>query len=271
MRVHSPSATQRCPWWQVCAIPHFPSISLYIRVLCILSLWYTELTTASSCDVCHLDVVNGIIYAFGMTYNRRHIQHFTRRIISTYSAATESELVEGTSWYDDARRFCEETAETYGVTLQTVAGIVAVLSPMTEWELNKQRALMILDGANSGMLNASKACAIRDGVNPEDVVSGQKVIAFYRAILGNYHSVVIDRHAHDVAIGRKCSDTERKVLERANQFPLFVEAYERASERLGVAPVIVQAVTWTVMRRRESRFAAARSREAGVNRLRLAA
>lgn len=196
-----------------------------------------------------------------MTYNRRHVHHFARRIVRTYERATVGELLEGVAWYEDARNFCGELSETYGVPLETAAGIVAVLSPMTEWSLNKDRARLILDGANGGMLNAGKACAIRDGADPATVVSGRKVTAFYRAILGDPDAIVIDRHAFDVAIGHTTDDATRKVLERRGQYELFAEAYNRAAAMIGVDPVVVQAVTWTVHRNTDSAYSAARRRE----------
>jgi hypothetical protein len=175
--------------------------------------------------------------------------------------ATPEQHAEGVSWYADARTFCQQLAADHGVTLETAAGIVAVLSPMTEWSLNMDRAVMILNGANGGMLNAAKAVAIRDGADPATVVSGRKVTAFYRAIIGDPDAIVIDRHAFDVAVGRRTDDRTRKALERVGQYDLFVAAYARAARELGVAPVVVQAVTWTVHRTTSSAFAGARTRD----------
>lgn len=196
-----------------------------------------------------------------MAYSRRHVQHFSRRIKLTYSLATPAQLAEGASWYDDARHFCCEVSAEFRVSLETVAGIVSVLSPMTEWSLNKRRARAVLAGANSGMLNAAKAVAIRDGADPTTVVCGRKVTAFYRAILGDTGAIVIDRHAFDVAVGGRTNGDTRKVLERVGQYALFSEAYYRAATELGEAPAVVQAVTWTVHRSTNSAMSKARAAE----------
>lgn len=182
-----------------------------------------------------------------------------RRIVRTIEMATPAEMAAGVGWYDDARAFCKAEAKSTGYSLETVAGIVSVLSPMTEWELNKKRAATILTGVDNVGLNSGKAVAIRDGGDPWEIVTGRKVSAFFRAILGDETAVVIDRHAHDVAVGKRSSDAERKVLERKGQYALFVEAYERAAMMADASPIATQAVAWVVFRNRESKFAKARN------------
>jgi len=197
----------------------------------------------------------GVCQDEDMSFSRHHVPHFSRRIIGTFDLATDAQLNEGADWYGDARAFCGDLAKQFGVSLEASAGIVAVLSPMTGWSENKRRATSVLEGANGGMLNAGKAVAIREGADPALVASGQKVNPFYRAILGDPDALVIDRHAHDIALGRRTDDDARKTLERKGQYGLFVEAYRRAADRLGCEAVTVQATTWVVWRAMVSRQA----------------
>jgi hypothetical protein len=58
---------------------------------------------------------------------------------------------------------------------------------------------------------------------------------------------VIDRHAHDVAVGRAFGSQDRG-LTYGPRYALFADAYREAARRLGELPSTVQAVTWLVWR-----------------------
>lgn len=48
-------------------------------------------------------------------------------------------------WYDGGRRILERWVDKYGFTDAQIAGVIAVLSPQTEWDMNVTRAERILD------------------------------------------------------------------------------------------------------------------------------
>lgn len=48
-------------------------------------------------------------------------------------------------WYDGGRRIIERWVDKYGFTDAQIAGVIAVLSPQTEWDMNVTRAERILD------------------------------------------------------------------------------------------------------------------------------
>jgi hypothetical protein len=115
------------------------------------------------------------------------------------------------------------------------------------------------DGYASGALfrNCAKADAIMAGAEPLEVLGGNKVCNFYKAIAdpSDVTAVVIDRHAFDIAVGRITNDKSRAALDRKGVYDAFARAYERAARAiteetgLDVSPSQVQAVTWSVWRR----------------------
>lgn len=229
----------------------------------------------------------------------------TTNVLRTFWLATPEEFEEGREWYRRANDLAVELAQkTFGGSprcvedndqwdeeLAKAVGVIAVLSPQESWDRNVEKARRIYDEWNATrtgrpigdyrMLDswpglkasAVKALRILDGEKPEDVVSGPKVTAFYRAILDPHdpRGIVIDRHAFDVAVGRVMDDRTRGiVLGRAGAYESFVRAYERAAAKLSTelthsgwnaygthpvknvqpwTPAEVQAVTWVAWRR----------------------
>jgi hypothetical protein len=98
-------------------------------------------------------------------------------------------------WYRQARRAARKLSAKHGCTLAVAAGVVAALSPRVRWSANINGADHILGGGDAGPgfnRNVEKACRIRDGERPLDVLGGPKVTAFYRAIMGDEEAAVID-------------------------------------------------------------------------------
>lgn len=58
--------------------------------------------------------------------------------------ATPSDVHAGRDWYPLARKIAAELAEAYGQDVETVAGVIAVLSPQTEWMANVRGAETVL-------------------------------------------------------------------------------------------------------------------------------
>lgn len=211
----------------------------------------------------------------------------TTNVLKTFWRATPEEFQAGRDWYANANALAVELArKAFGgdqgravpqwgrhweEELSKAVAVIAVLSPQVHWDRNVEMARNAYaiaredaDGRSRyraswpGLkANFDKAIRILDGEKPEDVVSGPKVTAFYRAILdpNDPRGIVIDRHAFDVAVGRVMDDKVRGVvLGRVGAYESFVRAYERATKELqhswpGITPAEVQAVTWCVWRR----------------------
>lgn len=189
------------------------------------------------------------------------IQLKAKNITATYRAALDSERVEGKSWYATAR----EVARTLDpANPSKAAAVIAVLSPRLSWERNVQAAADVYQGRSPRVMgaNAEKASRIMAGENPDDVVSGPKVRAFWHAIVNpeDSRAIVIDRHAFDVAAGEVLDDEQRgRVLGRKGAYDDVCRLYVRATHILSreygsLSAVEVQATTWVAWRRMKKGF-----------------
>lgn len=197
-----------------------------------------------------------------MTMRTRERKRKARNIMETYRAATAAERVEGRSWYSTAREIAESLDPK---DPSRAAAVIAVLSPQTQWSVNVNRATAAYAGLYVGGLqtNARKAARILAGENPDTVVSGPKVRAFWHAIVDPHdvRAVVIDRHAIDVAYGEVMDDKRRgAILGRKGAYDEVAQWYTWAAEFLSeefgteVSPVQVQATTWVAWRRMKKGF-----------------
>jgi hypothetical protein len=211
----------------------------------------------------------------------------TRNITRTFWAATQEDRTEARAWYERARGLAVTIAAEYhaveyfedGEVCYTpegfteAAAVIAVLSPRLAWRKNVQVAWQAYDlvygnrvtedefVSNLPVLNANARKVwrlIHDREDPYDVVSGPKVTAFWHTIRDPYdpRTVVIDRHALDVAIGRVLDDKARgAILGRKGAYATLSDLYRRAAKSISKqtvytwTPAQVQAVTWTYWRR----------------------
>jgi hypothetical protein len=180
----------------------------------------------------------------------------TRNIVRTYLRATPEQHAQGVAWYQNAHELACELEDVWASTpgpVERGAGVIAALSPMIQWERNAALARKAyLAGVASGTYSANtrKATAILQGADPVDVLRGPKVTAFYAGIIApeGTEVVCVDRHAHDVAVGRRCTDEERGALTSKRGYATFVRAYRRAADQLGMPANHLQAITWLVWR-----------------------
>lgn len=169
-------------------------------------------------------------------------------------------------WYRRARQWADALADVYGLPAETVIGVVAALSPLNGWESQLQWTPRILrawaeSSASDGMVatasvwlpgpglgtNKRKAARILCGEDPLDVLSGPKVCAFFRNIMGDENAVCVDRHAWAIAHGGALVTlTPKRYLETADAFReasvALREAYPALADSL--TPAGVQALTW---------------------------
>lgn len=217
--------------------------------------------------------------------NRGNTQPSARNILRVFRQATPDDVSAGRRWYADARDEARALAcilfHTDAPTPDQVAvtaAVIAVLSQSTGWQLNLRNARTacelaadgasfdeVVDGLSSVMFGnmRRKAAAIVLGADPASVVSGPKVTPFWQRIVDAASgatgpgSVVIDRHAHDIALYRVTDGPTRGAslgsLARRSAFQM---AYVRAAAQLrrtgeapGITPAELQAVTWIVWRR----------------------
>ncbi len=171
-------------------------------------------------------------------------ERYIRNIVATYGRATADQLVRGGSWYSTAHSLA---AFISGGDVRTGAGVIAVLSANKGWSLNMKLATDACAGKIHGHTEVmlDKVRKILGGVDPADVLNGPKTSNFFRNIVdqADAHSVTIDRHAHDIAVGVRYGDRDRG-LGAAGRYNLLADCYREAARRLGVLPSVVQATTW---------------------------
>lgn len=195
----------------------------------------------------------------------------TRNVLRVWRAASDEDIASGRSWYASAR---DVASELDPEDPARAAAVLAVLSPMTDWSRNvflaREAYRMAEEGATMDDIaatlptmrrNAAKAAAIVLGADPASVVSGPKVTPFWQRIADagratGIGSVVVDRHAFDISVGRVTDDKTRGAfLARkggtSTVQACYVRAARIASREFGatITPAELQAITWTTWRR----------------------
>jgi len=193
----------------------------------------------------------------------------TGRILATYNAANEDQMLDGKSWYSTAHHLAVRLDPESPIR---AAGVIAALSPQMDWERNMFLAeRTYAEGLAYGCLGVScrKANEIYNGNGSEvDVMrllNAPKTQAFAATIANPDHedAVVIDRHAVSIALGRPSDDADVATLGRKGAYAYYAAAYRAAAEVAGVSPSTMQAVTWVVWRETSIRTAAAVRAKAG--------
>lgn len=178
------------------------------------------------------------------TSRRRYVAN----ILATYDRATEDQKLRGKAWYVTANQLATMIAD--GDTRKG-AGVIAALSANKSWPENTKLAARAFgSGKATGHVRdaITKATRIMNGADPVDVLPmGAKTGNFFLCILNpeDPHAVCVDRHAHDVAVGRIFGNDDRG-LSSKGRYNAIADAYRTAAKRLGIAPATLQAITWVV-------------------------
>lgn len=176
-------------------------------------------------------------------------EEYVQNIITAWRSATPEQVSHGRAWYRSAHELAKTIA---GGDARTGAGVIAALSANKSWSENCRlaRAACGRSGLGSGHVADAlrKAARILAGADPRDVLPmDRKTGHFFRCIVDpdDPDAVVVDRHAHDVAVGETYGNRERG-LSAAHRYESLAQCYRDAARRLGELPSTVQAVTWVV-------------------------
>lgn len=197
----------------------------------------------------------------------------TRHISGMLMLASETDIHDGLYWYQRAYDLAVKFIHAYdGLTMGQAVGVIAALSPNNKWERNCIDAETMIKTWNiSGDYNLVKVCTFNknkqkaidilnldaESVDTEaiaNILSGQKVVAFYRSIMGDKNAVCVDGHAYAIFIGERIA-TSRTPSITPKLFETIQRAYQlvakRSADLCGVelSPTQVQAVTWVTYRR----------------------
>lgn len=181
----------------------------------------------------------------------------TRNITKAYRLSTLDDRVAGEQWYARAKAFAADLDSN----VERAVGVIAALSPMMPWPRNQILAREVYMGRREGgclSVNMAKAIRIMDGEAPLDVLSGEKVRAFYLNIMGidDDSAVTVDRHAIMVALGRTLRSDELKFTKGFNR--QIADEYRAAARILTkevgypLTPAQVQATVWVYWRKNKS-------------------
>lgn len=214
---------------------------------------------------------------------------YVRNLLAVYDLATEADIKAGKLWYSDARTFASKLARKHGVSLEITAGVIAALSPGTEWTRNQRTADAFLrayrdcdlcardryDLTTYGSRPIAKAYAIADlGTHGtpdpgtiEHVLHGAKTVAFYRSIIDpdQTENVVIDGHGKSAALGVRVGnhdgylDTGGKSARpgigvQRFEYAHLERAFLTAARKVGLLPAQFQAIVWLVWKRQSTGF-----------------
>ena len=188
-------------------------------------------------------------------------------ILATFFEAKDLETVTGSQWYENAKKASLIIADRHNVELESVAGVVAALSPNNRWERNLVDADSLIQAYITGGIalanetkvgtyntNKRKALNILEGGKPLDILGGLKVRAFYNCIMGSQDDVCVDGHAYALWKGEKIpTTTTPRITPRV--YAAIAADYKRAAIAINsilsaeYTPAQIQAITWTVWRR----------------------
>lgn len=174
-------------------------------------------------------------------------ERYARNIVAVYQKATKEQRERGRTWYHNAHSLAQFLDET---NVRRSAGIIAALSANKRWADNVELAVKAFTVGPVGHFPDAleKVRRILAGEDPAKVLPAfRKTWWFFMSIMYPDHetAVVVDRHAHDIAIGEKYGDRNRG-LSTQKRYDIIADAYRRAAFLLGVRPMVVQATTWLV-------------------------
>jgi len=173
----------------------------------------------------------------------------TKRLLGHYRDASFFQVEAGLEWYHEAALVAATLANDGKYSLEQTAGVVAVLSPRVHWRTNKRLAHYVVachaDGVPvtdvKGCIRGNIARAYRVLDGDLSAISGPKVTAFWRGILGDETVVTLDVWAYRAAIGRDYVGPGP--LRRSVE-----SSYRNAARRAGVNPRDFQAIVWVAVR-----------------------
>ena len=195
-------------------------------------------------------------------------------IENVFKSATKERIAETRKWYSDAQKFTEDLSLKFDNQLSSIkiAGVIAALSPRNEWNRNKLDAETLCKEFLSNkyyqlnlfgyhfLLNskvctfhANKSKAIKillsDDSKIESILKGNKLINFYRCIIGDSNAICIDGHAFNIACNRVSSLAEVPAISDKH-YKIIANCYRDCTKfinkkyNLDLDSMHLQSVTW---------------------------
>ena len=196
-----------------------------------------------------------------LTTNQRHI-------VARFMDATSLEIEQGRQWYVLAYDVAKRISLQYELNTETVAAVIAALSPNNKWERNIKdtenvvAAFMLGDAADALNVkvctygtNLAKAVAILQATHCdyESILKGPKVTEFYHCIIGQ-SDVCIDGHAYSIWFGERLTMKEvpsigKKLREVIKNDYIQATHFINDNSDEFFTPFEIQATTWVAHKR----------------------
>ncbi len=176
-------------------------------------------------------------------------------LLAVYSTASPQARLDGLSWYSTARQTVREWSKRDGLSISTIACIIAALSPQLDWQRNLLCARQLLDGeyprgpftscirkANEiliiGRERGKRYIAFNDMLRlfPQ----GPKVNCFAHNLAGIDTVVTVDGHAIRAAL----NDIYSTLTVKWTPYRIFAECYAQAAYDAGMPAATFQAIVW---------------------------
>lgn len=183
------------------------------------------------------------------------------RLVTAYKGATYYEKLEGMQWYSDAYQYAIYLHVSYGLgryTLRQMVELISVVSPGSKWEdvnMSLPEKLVSFHSAGISITDKSwpvypssilKAKQILDGNS--GVLKGNKVRAFADAIDGDKNSVAIDGWMVKMLYDNPGLFWKNTAVTSDGMYNKMSDAVRDAAMFVGIAPALLQAVTWVAYR-----------------------
>lgn len=168
-------------------------------------------------------------------------------LLDLYASTDRATRIRGRKWYPKTRRQLQALADEYNRPLSQVVAVFAITSVAAQLAANLRWTEECLQGIRQGgrypNVQGPRVAGALSTRYPSRFCRGPKVSAFYRAIMGDPHVVVLDRWALRAAgwegEGQSVPNSVRVQFERAYQ-----DAAAEARE--GVRNF--QAIVWLALR-----------------------
>ena len=176
------------------------------------------------------------------------------RAVVAATRLTREEWEHGEAWYARAHSYAVDLAMTHKLSLDVASAVIAVLSPRMTWKQNKVDAAAVCRGDTEHLYtafsnNVAKAFRIVDTGDPDAVLSGRKVRAFWQNIKRptlsddgtlDYIMLVVlvpERYLHGYV-------QPYGFLARHGVYDAVCDGLREAARVLCVLPLVLQAALW---------------------------
>lgn len=181
------------------------------------------------------------------------IQSAVDRMVNTWGFKLDQDTEP--TWYGTAKKRMEEIGKEYGVPTDTVAAVAAALSPNNRWAQNVVdvkkwvsafKAGTLTENSSAGTFghNRKKAFRILNGEKPEDVLSGPKVTAFYKNLMGAENEPVVDFHMANILRGHGKQTTKETAGISPKEYKQLAQKLRDQAKEAGMSPADYQAMKW---------------------------